>query len=62
MLAAALAQAMHAPDLVTIFEFGGTGAILHKLPTAVGGECTFHRAVAASGICDIVETAQRGYH
>jgi glutaconate CoA-transferase subunit B len=27
----------------------------------VGGEATFHRAVAASGICDIVETAQRGF-
>lgn len=61
MLAAALAQRMHAPELVAIFEFGGTGAILHDLPRAVGGECTFHLAVAASGILDIVETAQRGY-
>lgn len=61
MLAGSLAQKMHAPNLVTIFEFGGTGAILEKLPLAVGGECTFHRAVAASGICDIVETAQRGF-
>jgi glutaconate CoA-transferase subunit B len=61
MLAAALAQRMHAPNLVAIFEFGGTGAILQDLPRAVGGESTFHRAVAASGILDIVETAQRGY-
>ncbi|MGD9093655.1 MAG: CoA-transferase, partial [Anaerolineales bacterium] len=61
MLAASLAQKMHAPNLVTIFEFGGTGAILEELPVAVGGESTFHRAVAASGICDIVETAQRGF-
>ncbi len=61
MLAASLAQKMHAPNLVAIFEFGGTGAILEQLPLAVGGECTFHRAVAASGICDIVETAQRGF-
>jgi glutaconate CoA-transferase, subunit B len=61
MLAAALAQKMHAPNLVAIFEFGGTGAILDDLPLAVGGECTFHRAIAASGICDIVETAQRGF-
>ena len=30
MLAASLAQAMHAPNLVPIFEFGGTGAILEK--------------------------------
>lgn len=61
MLAAALAQKMHAPNLVVIFEFGGIGAILEELPLAVGGECTFHRAIAATGICDVVETAQRGF-
>lgn len=61
MLAASLAQKMHAPNLVTIFEFGGTGAILDDLPMAVGERRTFHRAVVASGIRDIVETAQRGF-
>ncbi len=61
MLADALAQKMHAPNLVSIFEFGGTGAILDELPLAVGERRTFHRALAASGICDIVETAQRGF-
>jgi len=61
MLAASLAQKMHAPNLVAIFEFGGTGAILEQLPSAVGGQATFHRAIAASGICDIIETAQRGF-
>jgi glutaconate CoA-transferase subunit B len=61
MLAAMLAQRRHAPNLIPIFEFGGTGAILSKLPRAVGEGRTFNRAVAASGICDIVETAQRGF-
>jgi glutaconate CoA-transferase subunit B len=61
MLAASLAQRMHAPNLVTIFEFGGTGAILEQLPLAVGGQSTFHRAIAATGICDVMETAQRGF-
>jgi glutaconate CoA-transferase, subunit B len=61
MLAAALAQRMHAPDLVAIFEFGGVGALLEDLPLAVGGECTFHQAVAATGILDVVETAVRGF-
>ncbi|MCI0520443.1 MAG: 3-oxoacid CoA-transferase [Chloroflexi bacterium] len=61
MLAAALAQKMHAPNLITIFEFGGTGAILEGLPMAVGGAATFHRALAAAGICDVVEAAQRGF-
>jgi glutaconate CoA-transferase subunit B len=61
MLAASLAQRQHAPNLVAVFEFGGTGAILENLPRAVGEGRTFHRAIAASGICDIVETAQRGF-
>jgi len=61
MLAASLAQKMHAPNLIPIFEFGGTGAILEKLPLAVGDMRTFNKAVIASGICDIVETAQRGF-
>jgi glutaconate CoA-transferase subunit B len=61
MLAGALAQKMHAPNLVSIFEFGGTGAILEELPLAVGERRTFNKAVAASGILDIVETAQRGF-
>lgn len=61
MLAAALAQRLYAPNLVMVFEFGGLGAQLAELPLAVGGEATFHRGLSASGICDIVETAQRGF-
>ncbi|MGD1997055.1 MAG: CoA-transferase [Anaerolineae bacterium] len=61
MLAASLAQKMHAPNLVPVFEFGGTGAKLERLPRAVGESRTFYRAVAASGICDIMETATRGF-
>ncbi len=61
MLAAALAKKTNCPNLVAIFEFGGTGASLEQLPLAVGESRTFHKAVAASGICDIMETAQRGF-
>jgi glutaconate CoA-transferase subunit B len=61
MLAAALAQRLYTPSLITVFEFGGIGAILEELPIAVGGARTFHRGLAASGICDIMETAQRGF-
>ncbi|UCG42574.1 MAG: 3-oxoacid CoA-transferase [candidate division WOR-3 bacterium] len=61
MLAAALAKRLHAPELVSIFEFGGTGASLEELPLGVGDSRTFHKAVAASGICDMMETAQRGF-
>jgi glutaconate CoA-transferase subunit B len=60
MLAAMLAQRLHAPHLVAIFEFGGVGAQLTKLPRAVGESRTFFRAVAATGITDIMESAQRG--
>ena len=61
MLAAMLAIKTVAPSLVSIFEFGGTGAIFESLPNAVGGARTFHKGLAASGICDTMETAQRGF-
>ncbi len=61
MLAASLAQRMHAPSLVPIFEFGGTGAILEKLPLAVGDMRTYNKALHASGITDIMEASQRGF-
>jgi glutaconate CoA-transferase subunit B len=61
MIAASLAQKMHAPNLVTFFEFGGMGAILENLPIAVGERRSFHKAVAATGLADMVETAQRGF-
>ncbi|MCX6071282.1 MAG: 3-oxoacid CoA-transferase [Chloroflexi bacterium] len=61
MLAAMLTQRMQAPDLVPVFEFGGAGAILEDLPRAVGERRTFHRALSATGICEVVEAAQRGF-
>ena len=61
MLAAMLAAKTVAPNLVPVFEFGGTGAILEKLPRAVGEARTFHKGVSALGICDTMETAQRGF-
>jgi glutaconate CoA-transferase subunit B len=61
MLAASLAQRLHAPHIMPIFEFGGMGAILDDLPRAVGEARTFHKALSAAGICDIMETAQRGF-
>ncbi len=61
MLAASLAQKMHAPALTAVFEFGGTGAILEKLPLAVGDMRTYNKGLHASGILDIMEAAQRGF-
>jgi glutaconate CoA-transferase subunit B len=61
MLAAMLANKTVAPNLVPVFEFGGMGAILEALPRAVGEARTFHKGLQAAGICDIMETAQRGF-
>jgi glutaconate CoA-transferase subunit B len=60
MLAAALARALYAPGLVPVFEFGGVGSTLERLPLAVGEFNSFRRGVAAMGICDVMEAAQRG--
>lgn len=61
MLAAMLAAKTTAPNLVPVFEFGGTGAVMEELPLAVGEARTFHKAISALGICDTMETAQRGF-
>lgn len=61
MLAASLAQKMHAPNLMPIFEFGGVGARLEIPPRAVGGSRTFYKAIGAYGICEVLETACRGF-
>ncbi|TBR17159.1 3-oxoacid CoA-transferase [bacterium] len=60
MLAAALAKRTCAPELVCVFEFGGIGSPLDKLPLGVGEARTFDRAWAAEGLSGIMETAQRG--
>lgn len=60
MLAASLAKRMHAPNLIPMFEFGGVGGTLEILPLGVGDSKTFYKAFAALGICDLMETAQRG--
>jgi glutaconate CoA-transferase subunit B len=61
MLAAMLAAKTIAPNLVPVFEFGGLGAILEHLPRAVGEARTFHKAILAAGICELMETSQRGF-
>lgn len=60
MLAAALARRLYAPELLPVFEFGGIGSTLDKLPLGVGESRTFDRAFAALGLCDVMEAAQRG--
>lgn len=55
MLAASLAQKMHAPHSIPIFEFGGMGALLERLPLAVGGG-----AHLLQGGCGLGDLRHRG--
>jgi glutaconate CoA-transferase subunit B len=58
--AAMLAQKTHAPKLVIMFEAGGISPLLPTMPISVGDSRTFHKAIMASGMCEIMETSQRG--
>lgn len=59
--AAMLAQKLHSPNLVIIFEAGGVNPILPQMPISVGDSRTFHHAVMAAGMGDIMETCARGF-
>jgi glutaconate CoA-transferase subunit B len=58
--AAMLAQRTHAPRLVILFEAGGIAPQLPTMPISVGDSRSFHRAVMATSMADIMETCQRG--
>lgn len=58
--AAMLAQKLHAPSLVVMFEAGGMGPLLPTMPISVGDSRTFWRGIAASSMTEIMELCQRG--
>jgi len=61
MVASMLAQRTHAPNLLIIFEAGGMGPQVPVLPISVGDSRTFHKAVAASSMHDVMSLSQGGY-
>ena len=61
IIAAMLAQKTHAPDLLLVFEAGGIGPQMPELAVSVGDSRTFHRAVAASSMHDVMSMSQLGY-
>jgi len=61
MIASMLAQRTHAPNLLIIFEAGGIGPQVPVLPISVGDSRTFHRAMAASSMHDVMSLLQNGY-
>ena len=61
LLAGLLAQKTHAPNLLLIFEAGGFGAEVPRLPVSVGDSRTFYRAIGASSMHDVMSAGQAGY-
>ena len=55
-----LAQRTHAPNLVIMFEAGGVAPQLVTMPVSVGDSTTFHRAVMATSMADVMQFCQRG--
>jgi len=58
--AAMLAQKMQAPDLIIAFESGGLAPLLPVMPISVGDSRSFHRALMAGSMSEIMEICQRG--
>lgn len=58
--AAMLAQRTHAPTLFIVFEAGGCGPELPRMPISVGDSRTYHKATMATTMIDIFEMCQRG--
>jgi glutaconate CoA-transferase subunit B len=58
--AAMLAQKTSAPNLTLLFEAGGVGPQLPRMPISVGDSRTFFRGLMATSMLDIMETCQRG--
>jgi len=58
--AAMLAQKTHAPDLFIAFEAGGLAPQLPTMPVSVGDSRTFHRAIMATSMNDVLDSCQRG--
>jgi glutaconate CoA-transferase subunit B len=61
MIAAVLAQRLHAPDLLIVFEGGGIGPQVPTVPISVGDSRTFHRAVMATSMDYVMSIAQLGF-
>lgn len=55
-----LAQRTRVPNLLIVFEAGGLGPQLPTMPISVGDSRTFHRAMMAASMMDIMEACQRG--
>lgn len=60
IIATMLAQKLHAPDLLVVFEAGGIGPKLPTIPISVGDSRTFHKGVMAASMDYTMAMAQLG--
>lgn len=60
IIATMLAQRLHAPDLLIVFEAGGIGPKIPTIPISVGDSRTFHKAVMAASMDYAMGMAQAG--
>ena len=58
--AAMLAQKTKSPNLVILFEAGGAAPLIPEMPISVGDSRTTWKALMASSMAEIMETACRG--
>lgn len=61
LVAAALAQRTHAPNLLIVFEAGGLGPRVPTIPISVGDSRTVHRAIMANSMDYVMSLGQLGY-
>ena len=60
IIATMLAQRIHAPDLLVVFEAGGIGPKIPTIPISVGDSRTFYKAVMAASMDYVMGMAQVG--
>ena len=61
IIASMLAQKLHAPNLLIMFEAGGVGPQIPTIPISVGDSRTFHRGVMAASMDYVMCCAQLGH-
>ncbi len=59
--AAMLAQKIHAPDLLILFEAGGVDPRLPEMPISVGDSRSFYEACMAGSMAEIMSSCGRGF-
>jgi len=61
IIASMLAQKLHAPNLLIMFEAGGVGPQIPTIPISVGDSRTFYRGVMAASMDYVMCCAQLGH-